>query len=305
MSGAAAREPEDESPVPGRPLLLGLVGAGIRGRSPSRCTSGRVAACGLSLAYRPIDAERARVRRRATCPRCYLGHRLGFDGLNVTHPFKEAVVPLLDERSEDVAALGAANTVVIRDGHAAGYNTDWSGFARSLHRSLPDRPVHDRASWSARVAQAWPSATRLLHLGVGHVAVHDLDPARAAGCVGASPCASTPRPVVVVEDLAGALAAADGLVNATPTGMLGHPGLPVPAELSASGAVGRRHRLLPARHRARAARAGARLSRRTRRRHGRLPGGRSVRAASPAGRPTPNGCSSTSPRSRRRTRATG
>src|SRR4029078_9790250 len=64
--------------------------------------------------------------------------RLGFDGLNVTHPFKQAVVPLLDERSDAVDPLGPANTVVISDGRIAAYNTDWSGFAQSLRQSLGD-----------------------------------------------------------------------------------------------------------------------------------------------------------------------
>src|ERR1044072_5552422 len=56
---------------------------------------------------------------------------LGFAGVNVTYPYKEAVVGLLDALSPDADALGSVNTVVARDGRLTGYNTDTSGFARA------------------------------------------------------------------------------------------------------------------------------------------------------------------------------
>ena len=76
----------------------------------------------------------------------------------------------------------------------------------------------------------------------------------------------------------GAARASAGLVNATPVGMAAHPGTPVPVELLRAGSVGRRHRLPPARHRAARAARDARLPDAQRRRHGRAPGGRRVRA---------------------------
>ena len=63
----------------------------------------------------------------------------GIDGLSVTIPHKEAVVPLLDRCDPDAQALGAVNTVVVRRGRAIGYNTDAGGFARAL-RELGWRP---------------------------------------------------------------------------------------------------------------------------------------------------------------------
>ena len=55
--------------------------------------------------------------------------RLGFDGLAVTHPFKNAMMNHVDEASPEAQALGATNLVVIRDGRSVGHNTDWVGFA--------------------------------------------------------------------------------------------------------------------------------------------------------------------------------
>lgn len=52
-------------------------------------------------------------------------------GLNVTIPYKEAVIPYLDDLDPLAAAVGAVNTIVIKDGKTKGYNTDVAGF-RSL-----------------------------------------------------------------------------------------------------------------------------------------------------------------------------
>ena len=55
-----------------------------------------------------------------------------FSGLNVTIPYKEAVIPLLDEIDEAARAIGAVNTVINRDGRLLGYNTDFYGMERLI-----------------------------------------------------------------------------------------------------------------------------------------------------------------------------
>ena len=64
----------------------------------------------------------------------YLAAR-DFDGLNVTIPYKTAVMPYLDGVSENAARIGAVNTVVKRDGRLYGYNTDYDGFSYLLKES--------------------------------------------------------------------------------------------------------------------------------------------------------------------------
>ena len=54
--------------------------------------------------------------------------RREFLGINVTIPYKEAVIPHLDVLSDEARAIGAVNTIVNRDGRLYGYNTDYSGF---------------------------------------------------------------------------------------------------------------------------------------------------------------------------------
>src|SRR5947208_2312173 len=53
-------------------------------------------------------------------------------GANVTVPYKQAVIPHLDELDDDARALGAVNTIVNRDGRLFGMNTDVPGFAADL-----------------------------------------------------------------------------------------------------------------------------------------------------------------------------
>ena len=53
-------------------------------------------------------------------------------GINVTLPYKRAVIPFLDEVDEWATSAGAVNTIVNQDGHLSGHNTDGPGFLQSL-----------------------------------------------------------------------------------------------------------------------------------------------------------------------------
>ncbi len=64
-------------------------------------------------------------------------------GLNVTTPYKESVIPFLDELDPDAQAIGAVNCIDLKSGRLRGYNTDWQGFRDSLESAL--RPHHMRA----------------------------------------------------------------------------------------------------------------------------------------------------------------
>ncbi|MBI4341656.1 MAG: shikimate dehydrogenase, partial [Candidatus Omnitrophica bacterium] len=67
----------------------------------------------------------------------------GVEGLNVTVPLKELVLPLLDRVDPVARAIGAVNTIVIRNRRLIGYNTDAKGFALALRQlGWRNRPAH-------------------------------------------------------------------------------------------------------------------------------------------------------------------
>ena len=66
-----------------------------------------------------------------------------FSGLNVTIPYKQQIIPFLDELSTEASQIGAVNTIVFRDGESIGYNTDAHGFHQSIKPFLTNK--HERA----------------------------------------------------------------------------------------------------------------------------------------------------------------
>lgn len=57
-----------------------------------------------------------------------------FKGINVTTPYKKAVIPFCDKLSDKAQQIGSVNTIVDRDGQLIGYNTDYDGFLRLVKR---------------------------------------------------------------------------------------------------------------------------------------------------------------------------
>ena len=85
-----------------------------------------------------------------------------FGGANVTVPHKEQAFALVDTLTPEAAAVGAVNTVVVRDGRLLGANTDGLGFLRSLHEEadfLPrGKPAVILGAGGAARAVAWSLA---------------------------------------------------------------------------------------------------------------------------------------------------
>jgi shikimate dehydrogenase len=155
---------------------------------------------------------------------------MGFNGLNITHPCKQAVIPLLDELSDDARAIGAVNTVVLQGGRRIGHNTDASGFAAAFRRGLPDVRLDQVVQFGAGGAGC-AVAHALLGLGVGQLILVDVDAARAAALADSLNGRFGPGRATVTDDLPAAMAAADGLINATPLGMAKYPGMAVSPDL--------------------------------------------------------------------------
>src|SRR5215203_4681648 len=160
-------------------FLVGLIGAGIQASRTPAMHEREGDEQGLRYLYRLIDLQALGLGAEALPELLTAAERTGFDGLNITFPCKQAVVPLLDELSEDARALGAVNTVVLRGGRRVGHNTDSSGFAEGFRRGLPEAPLSRVVQVGAGGAGS-AVAQVAVKLGVGELTVIDTDPARAA-----------------------------------------------------------------------------------------------------------------------------
>jgi shikimate dehydrogenase len=209
-------------------IRVGLIGRGIQlSRSPAmhEREAGRL---GLSCAYLLIDFDVLGLGDEDLGAALDAATMLGFHGVNVTHPFKQQVMPLLDALAPDAAALGAVNTVVF-GARRMGHNTDCWGFAESFRTSMPGAPLGRVAMFGAGGAGS-AVAYALMGLGAGRIDVVDSDAARAAGLV-ARLSAPAGAARLAVADAAAAVREADGIVNTTPVGMAKYPGTPFPADL--------------------------------------------------------------------------
>lgn len=210
-----------------RRLLLGLIGEGIGASRTPSMHEREAAAHGLLCLYQRLELDAAHAD--ALPELLAAAERTGFAGLNVTHPFKQLVMSHLTDIAPDAAAVGAVNTVVLRDGRRIGCNTDWWAFREGLRQSLADAPRRRVVQLGAGGAGA---ATAYAVLSEGADALHivDIVPARAQAL--ASRLAHTfPGRVHAPSSADDLVPEADGLIHATPTGMASHPGLPLAAHL--------------------------------------------------------------------------
>jgi shikimate dehydrogenase len=206
-------------------LLTGLIGAPIAHSAAPAMHEAAARALGIDLQYRLIEiagADRDTLRALLDDLRAR-----GFAGVNVTYPYKEAVIGLLDDLSPAAAAIGAVNTVVVRDHRLIGYNTDSTGFARAaagVAGNLRNGSVALIGAGGVGKAIAFA----LAGLGVASFRIFDHDRAKAEHlAMQLAPLALA----VAADNVDHAVRGAVGLVNATPVGMLPNRESPVPETL--------------------------------------------------------------------------
>lgn len=203
-------------------LLLGLIGTGIqRSLSPAlHEEEGRHH--GLRVHYQLVDIDSPDV-----LPELMRAVRLiGFAGVNVTFPCKQAVLPLLDALSDEARAIGAVNTIVREGDRLVGHNTDGSGWSWGFQRALPGADLSRVVLLGAGGAGS-ACADALLRLGARELLAVDREPARAAQLAARLNdhfTGARARAVAAIEE---AIEGASGLVHATPTGMANTPGMPL------------------------------------------------------------------------------
>ncbi|MGE4482266.1 shikimate dehydrogenase [Acidocella sp.] len=225
--------PAATGPIPAHArgqILLGLIGEGIGPSRTPRMQMAEGQAQGLDIRYDLFDLAQMKLGL-ADLPKLVNDiEAAGYAGVNVTHPCKQEIIPLLHELSPDAKALGAVNTVLFRDGKRIGHNTDWSGFSESFRIRLKNADLSQAVQIGAGGAGS-AVAYALLKLGAAKLTLIDADLSRAEALaqryISIFPHAvieAAPAPEKPMQS-------ATGLVNCTPMGMAAHPGLPLPATL--------------------------------------------------------------------------
>jgi shikimate dehydrogenase len=177
-----------------------------------------------ALDHLRIDAlyELWETKRDALAERVARIRRSDCLGANVTVPYKEFVIPLLDEIDSLAGRIGAVNTIVNRDGRLCGYNTDMTGFARALREEGGFDPSGAQVVLLGAGGAGRAVTMALIQGRAASVTIADVLPERAERLVedlggqGETALRSVPA---TEHHLAPALAGCQLLVNCTPIGM--------------------------------------------------------------------------------------
>jgi len=225
-----ATESSTRRSAQGAKALVGLIGSGIQRSLTPAMHEEEARHHGLRLHYQLIDLDVTGATVDALPTLISAVRTMGFAGLNITYPCKQAVIPLLDDLSEEARAMGAVNTVVNRGGKLIGHNTDGSGWSWGFSRILPNADLGRVVLLGAGGAGS-AIAHAVLRLGARQLTVVDSDGPRAAALAQSLNSLYGAGRVGSTTDVTAALAPATGLIHATPTGMDKLPGLPLPEAL--------------------------------------------------------------------------
>ncbi len=211
-------------------ILVGLIGANIQKSLSPALHEDACAAAGMRALYHLMDLDI--LSGRSLTDLLDAMRTAGFAGVNITYPCKEAVLPLLDEVSAEAQQIGAVNTITIdRERRTVGYNTDRVGFRRAFEDALGREAIDGKTALLVGAGGAGRAvAFALFDLGVDVLLIHDSDAHRADRLADALSSQFGAGHSRAVADVGPAFSGAAGVVNATPVGMLGMPGIPIPVE---------------------------------------------------------------------------
>ncbi|MFB8387468.1 shikimate dehydrogenase [Microbacterium sp. NPDC055910] len=217
--------------------LIGLIGEGISASLTPRMHEAEGSLLGFDYEYRVFDVLNPAYIDENLGGLLSAARAQGFSAVNITHPFKQRVLALVDHLDEHAAALQAVNLVVFDEGRLVGYNTDWRGFGFGLETGLPGASLNRVVQVGCGGAGA-ATAYSLLARGAARVDLHDADPRRAEDLARRLGAHYSEQQVSALasDDLAAALSSASGVVHATPMGMVHHPGVAVDLDALGSGA---------------------------------------------------------------------
>ena len=151
---------------------LGIIGNPLRHSLSPLLHNRTLRHLGLNYVYLPFEIDALQLKEAVNSIRV-----LGISGVNVTIPFKEAVIPYLDELSPESRACAAVNVIVNQSGYLVGHNTDGAGFMQALQE-------HSSSKLQSAVligsgGAAWAIACQLAMAGIKQLVLLDIDVERA------------------------------------------------------------------------------------------------------------------------------
>ncbi len=121
--------------IDGNTKLLGIFGYPVKHTLSPVMQNAAIAELGLNYVYVPFEVRPEELESAVKGIKA-----LGIAGVNVTVPHKQAVIPFLDDLSEEAHLIGSVNTIENRDGRLIGHNTDSRGYIRSLREDAGFEP---------------------------------------------------------------------------------------------------------------------------------------------------------------------
>jgi shikimate dehydrogenase len=227
FDSASEASADPKALVSGQRLTVGLAGRGIQQSRSPRLHEIEGARHGLDYRYVLLDFDRLGLDDAQLGDVLKRARAAGFAGVNVTHPFKEQVIGLIDSLSPDARTIGSVNTVVFGKDGDIGHNTDCWGFERSFRLGLPGRQG-DRVLLLGAGGAGRAVGRALLNLGLQRILIYDANQERAERLAGVLNRGQTAGRTEWVRDVQAAMGEVDGIVNATPVGMEKYHGVPLP-----------------------------------------------------------------------------
>lgn len=205
-------------------LRLGLIGDNIaRSRSPLLHRLAGVQN-GIVVQYDSLIPRDLGQDFETVFDACAAG---GYRGINITYPYKERAATMVRIDDPLVRAIGAINTVLFDDAGPQGRNTDHSGFI-AAYRAVRGDAVPGAVCLIGTGGVGRAIAFGLIALGAREIRLIDKDSAKAEGLAAdLRPHANGARIATFTDAVTGSVGAT-GLINATPVGMVGYDGTPLP-----------------------------------------------------------------------------
>ena len=205
-------------------VRLGLIGDNIAASQAPRLHALAGALRGVAVRYDLLVPAAAGLGFDALFDRCANGR---YHGINVTHPYKERAAARVEIENPLVRAIGAVNLVRFEPERQRGFNTDYSGLLSAWQAKFgTDSPgvVCQTGAGGAGRAVAFALAA----LGAQAIRLVDVDRSRARTLAASLRTVYPTLDATEVSSLEEASANAQGLVNCSPVGMIGHAGTPIP-----------------------------------------------------------------------------